>query len=585
MGKNCLKFMLLGLLCLGLPALSHAQEAGAEAAGDAQQRPLSDGSTASFLAAQFARSTGDIVQAIHYLRQVHKAQPDNVEIARQLQALLLLDGRVDEATAIAGAVVKQDDKDAVSVLLLALSQIKKNNAAKAASILDEAFASTSGQLWLPLISAWLDISEHRLTKPLTVEGLSANVGRAAGLVNYHLALINSYAGFYEPAADNFKHSVEDPKNAPGRIMAAMKQFNVAHPDADLAAIIKDYDEANPGSDMRGEAPVIAKPQAGVAEVLLTMGSLMQGGGVVQDAIIYLQLAAYMQPSLATAQVALGNSYSDLGKLEKANEIYAKVTADSGAYMPAQLRMAFNYNKLGKFAEAMTVLEKLSQKMAGSYEPLVAKADILRQHKHFEQSVAQYGKALERIGAQEKPQHWSIYFARGTAYERMSRWPQAEKDMLHALELAPEQADVLNYLGYSWLMRGENLEQAHVMISKAAQARPDDPQIMDSMGWSYFYQGDYEKAVQYLEKAVALLPGDATINDHLGDAYWRLGRKVEARFQWERALGFAADETLAEAIRKKLKDGMAPKVIVNRAQPQPEPQPLAATMRDKPVATE
>ena len=125
--------------------------------------------------------------------------------------------------------------------------------------------------------------------------------------------------------------------------------------------------------------------------------------------------------------------------------------------------------------------------------------------------------------QPEPEHWRLFYARGITYERTKRWPQAEADLLHALELEPDQPFVLNYLGYSWVDKGLNLDRPRPCCNRAVELRPDDGFIVDSLGWAYFRLGEYDKAVTYLERAVELEPGDPVINDHLGDAYWRVGR--------------------------------------------------------------
>jgi Flp pilus assembly protein TadD len=151
----------------------------------------------------------------------------------------------------------------------------------------------------------------------------------------------------------------------------------------------------------------------------------------------------------------------------------------------------------------------------------------------------------------------VWFARGTCYERLGNWTAAEHDLQQALALKPDQPDVLNYLGYGWMERSENLSNARAMIEKAAKARPDDAEIIDSMGWALYLSGDYEGAVEHLEKAVELLPGDATVNSHLGDAYWRLGHKTEARYQWERSLNSSPEAKLTDELHRKLKEGLPP----------------------------
>jgi Flp pilus assembly protein TadD len=141
------------------------------------------------------------------------------------------------------------------------------------------------------------------------------------------------------------------------------------------------------------------------------------------------------------------------------------------------------------------------------------------------------------------------------FEKTKQWQQAEADLQTALTLRPDEPSLLNFLGYSWIDRGENLPMARAMVERAVELRPRDGYIVDSLGWALYTLGDYEAAVAKLERAVELKPGDPTINDHLGDAYWRAGRRNEARFQWMRALRSADEETDKGAIQAKLDKGL------------------------------
>src|SRR5207248_1826188 len=149
---------------------------------------------------------------------------------------------------------------------------------------------------------------------------------------------------------------------------------------------------------------------------------------------------------------------------------------------------------------------------------------------FAEAVTAYEEAIRRAAAVGMPERWSLFYDHGVALERSGQWQRAEQDLKHALELKPEQPLVLNYLGYSWIDRGENLDEGLKMIEKAVELRPDDGYIVDSLGWAHYRMGDYAGAVEQLEKAVELVPQDPTINDHLGDAYWQSGRLSETRYQ-------------------------------------------------------
>ena len=143
---------------------------------------------------------------------------------------------------------------------------------------------------------------------------------------------------------------------------------------------------------------------------------------------------------------------------------------------------------------------------------------------------------------------------------MKNWDAAEADFRAALEIDPEQPQVLNYLGYSLVERQEKLDEALSMIERAVEARPESGYIIDSLGWVLYRMGRYEDAVSHMERAVELMPVDPVVNDHLGDVYWAVGRKLEAEFQWRRALSFVdPEDTDAEAkpdrIRRKLDVGL------------------------------
>lgn len=530
-------------------------EAGISGQGEADISGQGEaGISGSYLSSQFSRSTGDINSATRYLQSVYKQNPNNMDLANQLMGLYLLGGDVDKAMEIASAIAKNNDKEPIAALMLALRAIKNNDAPSASRILDKISEDEGGQLWLPLISAWLDVEQHKLLKPLMMEELSAEVGRAAPIVSYHLALINARAGFTDVAAGNFKQSIIDPARPPSRVMEMLLRFykkNNSPPV--LKPLVKAYREANPGAP-KAMPMAINNMQDGAAEVLLTMGSIMLTADVVQDATLYLQLALYLKPDMEIAIITLAQAYSELQQYGIANELLEKISPESSLYNIAQLYTAVNFGYLKKTDEALVKLDGLIAASPDSLEAYMAKGDLLRSQGRFSDAVAVYKAAVGRL-KEVKAQHWPIFFAIGTCFDKQGNWADAEKNLKRSLELSPNQPDVLNYLGYSLLIRGEKFSQAKELIEKAIKKRPSDPQIMDSMGLVLYMSGDYKQSVIYLERAVSLLPADVTVNDHLGDVYWRLGRKTEARFQWNRALTYAKDDVVSQEIRRKFEDGL------------------------------
>ena len=166
-------------------------------------------------------------------------------------------------------------------------------------------------------------------------------------------------------------------------------------------------------------------------------------------------------------------------------------------------------------------------------------------------------------------NWTLFYFRGICFERSKQWPKAEADFKKALELYPDQPLVLNYLGYSWVDQGINLDEAFKMLRRAVDLKPTDGYIVDSLGWAHFKLGHYQEATEELEKAIELKPADPVVNDHLGDAYWRVNRKIEAHFQWNHARDMEPEPEDLPAILEKIESGL-PDEPQGRAGARPPP---------------
>jgi Flp pilus assembly protein TadD len=219
----------------------------------------------------------------------------------------------------------------------------------------------------------------------------------------------------------------------------------------------------------------------------------------------------------------------------------------------RLRQAALTDRAGHSAVALDLLAQIARDYPTRADPLALQGDVLRAQRRFPEAVTAYDKAIELVGT-PVPANWLLFYDRGVALERSHQWPRAEADFLKALELSPDQPIVLNYLGYSWAQQGHNLARARQMIERAAEQRPNDGAILDSLGWVVLRQGNVPGAVKFLERAVELDSEDAEINGHLGDAYWAAGRKDEAQVQWRRALNLNPDPEEAARLRAKLHDG-------------------------------
>ena len=150
----------------------------------------------------------------------------------------------------------------------------------------------------------------------------------------------------------------------------------------------------------------------------------------------------------------------------------------------------------------------------------------------------------------------MYYSRGMSYERANKWEKAEKDFLSSLEVSPNQAYVINYLAYSWIEKGMNINKSLEMLKKANTLKSNDPYIIDSLGWALFKLKRYQESKDQLQQAVKLMPADPIVNDHYGDVLWKNGQEIQARYYWNYVLSLKkAEEDLKEKIKIKIIKGL------------------------------
>jgi Flp pilus assembly protein TadD len=303
------------------------------------------------------------------------------------------------------------------------------------------------------------------------------------------------------------------------------------------------------------APDRLTPARGAAVGLYGLSGIFQQEYDRTNSLAALTLALMLDPQFDGARIALAQQQAALGHVERARAVLARVSPDSP------------YASLARASEAWILLDAGEQETAlasaranaegGDLRAKRTLADMYRNLERFAEAEPLYSELIEA-----EPGNWRLYFARGVARERLGRWPEAEADLEQALRLSPDQPGVLNYLGYSWVDRGERLQEGLALIQRAVAMQPQSGAIVDSLGWAYYRLGDYVQALEALERAVELEPAHPTLNDHLGDIYWRLGRRIEARFQWQRALSLDPDDP--DAIRAKIENGLPAEPAANSA---------------------
>ncbi|UAL12491.1 tetratricopeptide repeat protein [Caulobacter segnis] len=303
---------------------------------------------------------------------------------------------------------------------------------------------------------------------------------------------------------------------------------------------------------KGAPPPLPTVRQGAAEGLVACAATFAGERQAQFALAYLRLALRLDPVRDEAWVLVGDLLNQNEDPRGAIEAYAHVPPGSPHYASAQSKTAWAWNDLGDKAKALEVARATATAVPSDRDAGVALADLLRAGGQWDESVAVLDPIIARESASPD---WRLLYLRAVALEQAKRWPEAERDLQAALKINPDEPELLNFLGYTWIDRNEHLAEALGMVQKAVAARPQSGAMLDSLGWAYFRLGDYKTAVEKLEAAVEMEPGDPDVNGHLGDAYWKVGRTTEARFQWQRVLSLEPDDKQKAEAEAKLKDGL------------------------------
>ena len=519
----------------------------------------------SYLAARHAGGERDAAAAASYYRAALRGDPRNNELLGRTFLAVLANGEVDEAVKLAERVLQIDKTDRIARLVLGVRAIKQKQYPIARRELAQSIRGPITDLAATLLSAWT------MASPTEVKAATDSIDKLAGpdwyaiFKDLHSAMILDLAGQKKDATKRFERAYKlDPTAL--RVVQSYGSFLSRQGNtAEALKIFATFDEALPRHPLMLEATaelkagkklpmMIDTPQAGAAEVLYGLGAALGRRGGEDLGLVYLQLALYLAPSHPLALLSLGDLYEAMKKPELANKIYERVPLNSPLQRNAQIQLALNLDALDRTDEAKASLEKLIAANPGDLEAIMALGNVMRGRKQFAECGDVYSKGVETLTKSEKS-NWVIYYFRGICFERSKQWAKAEADLKKALELFPDQAHVLNYLGYSWIDQGINLDEGMRMIKRAVEQRADDGYIVDSLGWAYYRIGNNEEAVKQLERAVELKPEDPTINDHLGDAYWKVGRVLEARFQWSHARDLKPEPEDLVKIEAKLKSGL------------------------------
>jgi tetratricopeptide (TPR) repeat protein len=520
----------------------------------------------SYLAARHASVERDANSAAAFYRSALRSDPKNNELLDRAFISSLADGDIDEAVKLADRVLTQDKSNRVARLVVGVRDLKQKKYATAQININQSIRGPITDLIATLLSGWASYGSG------DTKAAIANIDKLTGPEWYpifkdlHSGMILELANREKDAGTRLERAYKL-DDSMLRVADAYARWNSRNKDAAAAtAIYEAFDKKLPRHPLVQEglretragkklSPLVDSAQTGAAEALYGIGATLTRRGGEDLALVYLQLALYLQPSHSMALLSLADLYESVKKPQMAIKVYERVPANSPLKKNAQIQLATNLDTADRSDEAIKILKGVTAEDPKDIEAIMALGNIERGRKKFADCAQTYSVGIDAMPAAAEKNAWVTYYYRGICEERSKQWTKAEADMRKALGMQPEQPHVLNYLGYSWIDQGINLDEGMKMIKRAVDQRPDDGYIVDSLGWAFYRIGNFEDAVKNLERAIDLKPEDPTINDHLGDAYWRVGRILEAKFQWAHARDLKPEPEELPKIDAKIANGL------------------------------
>ncbi len=519
----------------------------------------------AYLAARIAEAENDFRAASVWYGKAIIADSGNAQLLDG--AILAEIGVGDFGLAIDAARLRkslgEEPSQLAEVALIADEAQREDYAAIIAAAKDR---RDMGDLANSLVVAWAKVGEGKMSEALEdFDAVTKKKGYEA-FGYYHKALALASVGDFEGADEILSGKAAGPITVMRRgVFAHAQILSQLERNADAIALLDQTFGTAPDPvvdavrhRLQAGEPIpfdtVTSARDGIAEVFFTISTALNGEADPVYTLLHLRVAGYLRPDHSDALLMTADVLEQLAQHDLAAETFAAFPPDDPNYVTAEVGRASALRSQGKSDAAIEALQTLARSHGDLLGVQFALADLLRSEERFDEAEVAYSAAID-LATAAKSENWVLYFYRGICHEQSKDWAPAEADFRKALELNPTQPQVLNYLGYGLVDRGENLDEALGMIEKAVAADPEQGYIIDSLAWARFKLGHYADALEPMERASLLEPVDPIVTDHLGDVYWMNDRKLEARFQWRRALSFKPTEADKARILRKLEVGL------------------------------
>lgn len=542
--------LLSALLGAALPSASHAQQ---------------NDTAGAYLAARAASTNNAYADAVSYYDRLLVAMPQDRATQEGALVTHMALGNFDLASQVAAPMMDDKEPSQIAVMVRLAQLAQQGDFTAALALIDG--GAEAGQLTNGLFRAWALVGQGQMSEATKAFDAVGKMNGLQGFAGYHKALALALVGDFEGAEALFAGDLADVLNGTRRgVLAHVQILSRLERNADAIALIDGSFGATLDPELAalrqqleaGETlpfNSVTSASDGAAEVFYSVAQALNTDAPSAFALLQARLAQWLRPSHVEAVLLVAAILEAQEQYDLAIAAYTQVAPDNPAFHAAEMGRAEAMVAAGRNDAAIEVLEKLTRTHPDVPGAWIALGDNLRREDRFKEAVGAYDKALALRGVAQNAD-WFLYYSRGIAEERAGQWDKAEKDFREALRLNPDQPSVLNYLGYTYVEKRQNLDEALGMIEKAVAERPDEGYIIDSLAWALYRLGRYSEAAVQMERAVELLPADALLNDHLGDVYWAVGREREAKFQWRRALNFGpAPDLSLDRVRRKLEVGL------------------------------
>ncbi len=565
--------LILATCSMGLCANVNAGTPSFQLAKAAEEKPLETKETplktrtdiqnvraGNYLASRFAQTRHDWKNASLFIKPILQSDLSDKEILQRAMIIAMGAGNHNRALELAkqAKALQPDENNTIAETFLIVEAFKKKEYTKAEALFSKMDNDATIRFIGPFIKVWIDAAQGNLK----VQDLKQNTVQL-----YHAILVSDYLNDHtdvEKMIDKAMNVDNVSISELERIADLYAHVGMMKKATDLyeKALTQNPDDEiikNKIDNIKKDTTVplfkkVENPNQGMAQAFYDIANILYNEKNDESARVFAQIAIYLAPELTQTTFLMAGINARHKQYDEAIALYNSIPKKDENYVQAQYDIVDIYDETEQFAKALAILNKLSKKETDP-DTLIKIGNLYRHKEQYAKSLELYDRAIKALGGETTAEYWHLHYVRGISYEQTDQWKKAEKELSAALEFQPDHPYILNYLGYSWVDRGINLDEATAMIQKAVDARPNDGYITDSLGWAMYRNNDYKNAAKVLERAVELLPYDPTINDHLGDAYWKVGRRLEARFQWERAKNNSDDQEQIEQIEKKLESGL------------------------------